>query len=70
MNTILRSIGWYDNSKTNPRNVEPRNWKGFGNRTIEDMMSIGGRFIALTEDEYQAEVAARQAQRRRQSTTN
>jgi hypothetical protein len=30
-NTILHAIGWYDNSAKNPRNGEPRNWKGFGN---------------------------------------
>jgi len=69
-NTILRSIGWYDNSAKNPRNVEPRNWKGFGNRTIEDMMSFGGKYVALTEEEYQAEVAARQAKRQRRGTAN
>jgi hypothetical protein len=68
--TVLRSIGWYDNSAKNPRNAEPRNWKGFGNRSIEDMMSLGGKYVALTEEEYQAEVAARQAKRRRQSTSN
>jgi hypothetical protein len=69
-NTILHIIGWYDNSKNNPRNAEPRNWKGFGNRSIEDMMSMGGKYIALSEDEYKAEVAARQAKRHRTSTSN
>ena len=69
-NTILRSIGWYDNSKTNPRNAEPRNWKGFGNRSIEDMMISIGKYIALTEEEYKAEVAARQAKRQRRTTAN
>jgi len=69
-NTILHAIGWYDNSNTNPRNPEPRNWKGFGNRSIEDMMISIGKFIALSEDEYKAEVAARQAKRRRGTTAN
>jgi hypothetical protein len=68
-NTILHAIGWYDNSNKNPRNVEPRNWKGFGNRTIDDMMSVStGKYITFTEDEYKAEVAARQAKRQRRST--
>ena len=69
-NTILHSIGWYDNSNKNPRNAEPRNWKGFGNRSIEDMMISIGKYVALTEDEYNAEVAARRAKRQRTSGTN
>jgi hypothetical protein len=54
-------IGWYDNSAKNPRNVEPRNWKGFGNRSIDDMMFNLGKYISLTDDEYKAELAARRA---------
>ena len=69
-NTILHAIGWYDNSSKNPRNPEPRNWKGFGNRSIEDMMISIGKYIALSDDEYKAEVAARQAKRHRGSTAN
>jgi len=69
-NTILHSIGWYDNSSKNPRNAEPRNWKGFGNRSIEDMMIGIGKYIALTDDEFKDAVAARQAKRHRSSTNN
>jgi hypothetical protein len=66
--TIVHLIGWYDNSAKNPRNPEPRNWKGFGNRSIDDMMFNLGKYIALTEDEYKAELAARRSKRTR--TTN
>ena len=66
--TIVHLIGWYDNSSKNPRNPEPRNWKGFGNRSIDDMMFNLGKYIALTEDEYKAELAARRTKRTR--TTN
>ena len=65
--TIVHVIGWYDNTAKNPRNVEPRNWKGFGNRSIDDMMFNLGKYIALTEDEYKAELASRA---RRSKTTN
>jgi hypothetical protein len=61
--TIVHIIGWYDNSAKNPRNPEPRNWKGFGNRSIDDMMFNLGKSISLTEDEFKAELAARQAKR-------
>jgi len=57
--TIVHIIGWYDNSANNPRNPEPRNWKGFGNRSIEDMMFNLGKYLPLTEDEFKAELAAR-----------
>ncbi len=59
--TIVHLIGWYDNSAKNPRNPEPRNWKGFGNRSIEDMMFNLGKYISLSEAEFKAEVAARKA---------
>ena len=57
--TIVHIIGWYDNSAKNPRNPEPRNWKGFGNRSIEDMMFNLGKYISLSEAEFKAELAAR-----------
>jgi hypothetical protein len=69
-NTILHAIGWYDNSAKNPRNAEPRNWKGFGNRSIDDMMISIGKYIALTDEEYKAEVAARRAKQQRGTTAN
>jgi hypothetical protein len=69
-NTILHAIGWYDNSNKNPRNAEPRNWKGFGNRSIEDMMISIGKYISLTEEEYKAELEARRGKRQRSSTNN
>jgi mono/diheme cytochrome c family protein len=62
--TILHITGWYDNSTSNPRNADPRNWKGFGNRSIDDMMIYMSRYIPLTEEEFKAEVAARQAKLR------
>jgi hypothetical protein len=65
--TIVHTMGWYDNSAKNPRNAEPRNWKGWGNRSIDDMFFNLGKSISLTEDEFKAEVAARQAKRSNKS---
>ena len=28
--TVLHLLAWYDNSPTNPRVLDPRNWKGWG----------------------------------------
>jgi hypothetical protein len=65
--TIVHIIGWYDNSANNPRNPEPRNWKGFGNRSIEDMMFNLGKYLPLTEAEFKAELDARKAKGGRSS---
>ena len=67
--TILQVIGWYDNSRGNPNNAEPRNWKGFGNRSIEDMLFYLGKFVPLTEEQYEEESAAR-GQRSSTATQN
>jgi hypothetical protein len=63
--TILQVIGWYDNSPKNPRNAEPRNWKGFGNRSIEDMMFFLGKGVTLTDEQFKEELAARAASQQR-----
>ena len=60
--TLLHLIGWYNNTASNPRVVDPRNWKGYGRRSIDDMFIFLPRFVFLTEEEFQAEVAAREGQ--------
>ena len=57
--TVLKVTAWYDNTAGNPRVADPRNWKGWGSRSIDDMMFLLSRVIWLTEDEFQAELAAR-----------
>ena len=57
--TLIHVMAWYDNSPTNKNVVDPRNWKGYGNRSIDDMFFSITRTIELTEEEFQAEVAAR-----------
>jgi mono/diheme cytochrome c family protein len=57
--TILHIIAWYDNTPKNPRVVDPRNWKGTGHRSIDDMIILLSRFIYYTEDEFKAVVAER-----------
>ena len=62
--TQVHVIAWFDNSAGNPRNIEPRNWKGYGNRTIDDMSFLLSEAIYLTDDQFKAEVAARAARAR------
>ena len=57
--TVLKITAWYDNTAANPRVADPRNWKGWGSRSIDDMLFLLSRVVWLTEEEFQAEVAAR-----------
>ena len=57
--TVLHLLAWYDNSESNPRVLDPRNWKGWGNRSIDDMLYHLPRMVHLTEEQFEEEVAAR-----------
>ena len=59
--TILHIIDWHDNSAKNPRNPDPRNWVGYGERTIDEMSKSWLNFYYLSADEFQAEIIARKA---------
>jgi hypothetical protein len=67
--TLLRVIAWYDNTAKNPRVVDPRNWKGYGNRSTDDMFLLLSRFVPLTDEQFKQEVASRQAKQRVKNTT-
>jgi len=62
--TIIHYTGWYDNTVKNPRVVDPRNWKGWGNRSIDDMFLFRPRVTFLTEEQFKEKVAEREAKRR------
>ncbi len=59
--TIMHVISWHDNSVANKYNPDPRNWVGFGNRTTDDMSRHWLTFYYMSEDEFKAEVAERNA---------
>ena len=59
--TVLHLKAWFDNSPSNPRVVEPRNWKGWGNRSIDDMFLLLSRLLPLTDEQFAQEVSAREA---------
>ncbi len=69
--TILHTIGWHDNTNANRYNPDPRNWVGFGNRSIDDMSFSWTSWIVLPDAEFKARVAERKASAgKRTSTTN
>ena len=69
-NTLLRVTAWYDNTLNNPRVVDPRNWKGYGNRSTDDMFLNLSRFVPLTEEQFEEELERRQELERAQLTQN
>ena len=63
--TLLKVTAWYDNTARNPRVVDHRNWKGYGNRSIDDMFLLLSRFVPMTDEQFKEEVAVRQAKQLR-----
>jgi mono/diheme cytochrome c family protein len=61
--TVIKVTAWYDNTSKNPRVADPRNWKGWGSRSIDDMLFLLSRVIWLTDSEYEAELAQRRSPR-------
>jgi hypothetical protein len=62
--TIMHTISWHDNSSKNPWNPDPRNWVGFGNRTSDDMARAWLNWYYMSDDEFKAELAARNASKK------
>ncbi len=63
--TILHNIQWHDNTKTNPRALDPKNWVGDGQRTIDEMGFFWIGWVELTDEEYKTQVAERKARQSR-----
>ncbi|HVQ15345.1 MAG TPA: hypothetical protein VMS40_17200 [Vicinamibacterales bacterium] len=57
--TILHIIGYMDNSPTNKNVPDPRNWQGSGNRSVANMFIDLGMRVALTDEQFQDEMAKR-----------
>jgi hypothetical protein len=57
--TILHIIGYMDTTPANRNVPDTRNWSGAGNRSIANMFIDLGQGIALTDDQFYAEMAKR-----------
>ena len=53
--TVLHSILWHDNTKANRANPDPRNWRGYGQRTIDEMGFAWVTWSNLEEGRLQGE---------------
>jgi hypothetical protein len=57
--TILHVTSWLDNSATNRGNIDPKNWVGDGQRTIDEMAFAWIGFYDLEDEEYEAAITER-----------
>jgi hypothetical protein len=57
--TILHIIGYMDNSPANKNIPDPRNWQGSGNRSVANMFIDLGQGVALSDEQFQEEMAKR-----------
>jgi len=57
--TIIHITAWHDNTPANKYNPNPRNWVGYGQRTIDEMSFAWVSLFYIDEAEYQQRAAAR-----------
>jgi hypothetical protein len=57
--TVLHLIGYMDMSEDSPNVPDPRNWQGSGNRSITNMFIDLGNRVALTDEQFVAEMNER-----------
>jgi hypothetical protein len=60
--TVIHITGWHDNTTANKYNPNPKNWVGYGQRTIDEMSFAWVSLYYLDEAEFQQRVQARRAQ--------
>ena len=59
--TTLVFTAWHDNTPENPNNPDHTQWVGWGDRTVDEMAHAWVDVTYLTEEQYEAEVAKREA---------
>jgi hypothetical protein len=59
--TMLHVSSWHNNTASNRYNPDPKNWAGFGQRSIDDMSFAWVNYIWLTDDDFKTQVDARKA---------
>jgi hypothetical protein len=59
--TMLHVISWHNNTASNRYNPDPKNWVGFGQRSIDDMAFAWVNYIWLTDEDFKAQIQERKA---------
>ena len=61
--TTLVFTAWHDNTSANPNNPDPRQWVGWGDRTVDEMAHAWVDVTYLDQPEFDRLVAARKARK-------
>ena len=59
--TTIAVTTWHDNTEANRENPDPRQWVGAGSRTVDEMAHAWVDVTYLSQEDYDAEVAKREA---------
>jgi len=65
---MLHVVSWHNNTVSNRYNPDPRNWVGFGQRSIDDMAFAWVNYIWLTDEDFKAQTDARKAKDQKTTT--
>jgi hypothetical protein len=57
--TLLHVTAYFDTTSNNKNVVDPRNWGGLGHRSIDNMAILIAPAIALSDEEFEQEMAIR-----------
>jgi len=57
--TIIHITAWHDNTAANKYNPNPRNWVGYGQRTIDEMSFAWVSLFYIDDNEFQERTAAK-----------
>jgi mono/diheme cytochrome c family protein len=57
--TVVHIIGYMNNTPSNTNVPDPRNWAGSGNRSVSNMFIDLGMQVAMTDEEFLAEMQQR-----------
>jgi hypothetical protein len=61
--TVLVFTAWHDNTSANPNNPDPRQWVGWGDRTVDEMAHAWVDVTYLDQPEFDRLVAERRVRR-------
>jgi mono/diheme cytochrome c family protein len=50
---IIHNVMWHDNTAANKSNPDPRQWVGYGARSVDEMAHLNAQLVFITDAEYQ-----------------
>jgi len=50
--TVIHVTAWHDNTTANPNNPDPRQWVGYGDRTVDEMAHAWVNVTYISDEDY------------------